>query len=338
MGPSVDDHSPIANSSIPNSCDDSGAPEHDAKINSNTMSSAFDTRPPSAPSTSNLPMTQITNNGGTININYNIHTAPGLRQDKGKVPAVGKGEGTIHTERDPDLTSPLSPNTESSNAGPSSAKSSNESCVTPEETVARHTEPLPHKKSHGVWAISDNEKAEVRHSIELMLLGSISRKELSNALMDLSQAMVLIDDDEGQCANVPIQLGTDPSSVDPDRVWSTGLIIPNPFSESIANINDAIEEREPVQAPVNCTPIPPTNESLQHECSGLRLNAPPACQAVPSSQHDVSAGDSSKSDVRSSGMVEVPMNDTPPSPSASAQGKSLQSGTLQGSGPDLIYR
>lgn len=287
------------------------------------MSSAFDTRPPSSPSTSNLPVTHITNNGGTININYNIHTAPGLRHDKGKVPAVGKGEGTTHTERDPDLTSPLSPKAESSNAESSSAKSSNESCATPEETVARHTEPLPHKKSHNVWAISDNEKAEVRHSIDLMLLDSMSRKELSNALMDLSQAMVLIDDDEGQCAKVPIQLATDPSSADPDMASSTGLIRPNPVSEGIEKVDYAIEERMSVQAPVNSTPISPIKDSPQHDCSGLRLNVPPACQAVSSSQHDVSAGDSSKSDVRSSGTVEVLKNDTPSSPSASAQGKSL---------------
>lgn len=324
MDPSIDTHFPTADSIFQNNCDKPDTSECDAKINKNTMSSAFDTRPPSpSPSTPNLPMTQITNNGGTININYNFPTAPFFRLDNGKTLAVVKDEGTVHAERDPGLTSPPRSSVESSDAELSSAKSSNERYVTPEETMARHTEPLPHKKSHGVWAISDNEKAEVRHSIDLMLLDSISRKELSNALMILSQAMVLIDDDEGQCADVPIQLGTDPISADPDRVWSTGLVIPNPFSESIANINDAIEEREPVQAPVSFTPIPPTNESLQHDCSGLRLNAPPACQAVPSSQHDISADDSSKSDVRSSGTVEVPTNDTPPSPSASAKGKSL---------------
>lgn len=308
MGPSIDNHSPTADSSFQNSCDKPDTSECDAKIDKNTMPSAFDTRrpPPSLP-TANLPMAYITNNGGTININYSFHTADVPRLDKGKAPAV-KGEGTFGAERDPDLTSPLSPNAESSNAEPSSANSSSEGHITPEETVARHTEHLPHKKSHEVSAISDNEKAEVKHSIDLILLGSISRKDLSDALMNMAEALQLINDDEEQCADVPMQLGTNPSSADPDRAWSKGRISPSPVFESIHKIDSALEERGSVQAPVKSTTISHTNETLQHDCSELRIKAPPACQRVPSSPQSVDADGGNKSGATSIEPVVFPKN------------------------------
>lgn len=236
MGPSIDNHFPTANSNLPDSCDKSDTPDSNAQINHNKMSSAFDTRHsfPSS-STANLPMTQITNNGGTININYNIDTAPFDRLEMYKASAGYKVGGTVRAEYNPDLTSQPRPDAGSLDGEPASAKPSSEGHATPQNTVAKHTEHLPHKKSDEAWGISKDEKTEVRDSIDLILLGSISRKELSDALMNLADALVLIDDDdEMQCAHADsVQLGTDPASAESYTAWSTGLIHPNPVSKSI---------------------------------------------------------------------------------------------------------
>lgn len=324
MGPSIDNPFPTANSGFGNSCDERGTPESDTQINDNTMSSAFDTRTPSpSPSTSNLPMTQITNNGGTIHISYNFHTDHVPRLDKGNSPVIEKVEGTDHAERDPDLTFPLRPTFESSNGEPSSAKSSSKSHVTPENTVARQRDSIPHKKSHQISAISEIEKAEVKQSVDLILLGSISRKDLSHALMNLAQALELINGDEKQCAHVPIQPGTDPSSADPDRACSTGLISPNTVLDRLAKIDPALGEGESVQPPVKSAPISPTNESFQHDCSGLKISAPPACQRTPSSSRDIDADGGNKSGGTSNKTVVLQKNDSSPSLSASTQGERL---------------
>lgn len=339
MDPSISNQFPTASSNPPDSCENSGTPEIDANINKHTMSSAFVTRPsfPSS-STANLPLTQITNNGGTININYNIDTAPVPRLDKDKASAVDRVGETVRTEHDPELTSPLRPDAESFNGEPASAKSSSEGHATPQDTLAKNTEHLPHRESDDVWGISEDEKAEVRDSIDLILLGSISRKELSEALMNLAEALVLIDDDDMQCAHDDaVQLQTDPASAESCTAWSTGLMCPNPASKSVHETENILEESGLLQAPVKSTPVSSTNESFRDDCSGLSINALSNCEGVPSSQHDVDTDGGNKSAATSLETLVLSKKNFPPLPSASAQGERSYSITVKRPESDLNH-
>lgn len=313
-------HFPTDTSSIQDSCIETDAPDCDAKVNNDAMPSAVETHVSSlSRSTASLPMTQITNNGGTININYNLHAAPDSKLNNGKGSTVEKMKGNVHAQSDRDLTSPFGIVVDTP-----LPKSVSENSASPEDAVIGHTVQHRHEESYEIdfeSTLSDIDKAKLKESIDLMFRDSSSRADLSKKLIDFAQAMTRLTCYRTKCTfYVPMDTETDSSSADSDSISPTA------------------EEPLSGEAPFKSSPSPGGSEVLKKGRFELGINAPTACNGESSSQLDVNADDSNKPGARSAESSLLTRNDGSRSPSASIQSKKERCDTVQRPGTDFIYR
>lgn len=315
-------HFPTATSSIQTSCDEFDAPGCDAKVNNNMTPSAFETHPSSlSTSTANLPMTQITNNGGTININYNLHPAPGPRLNKGMETTADKNEENVQVKPDRDLTSPFGISAETF-----VPKSVSESHTRPGDAVMGHTVQQTHDEILEIdvkYNFSDIEKAKLKDSIDVMIKDCSSRTDLSKKLMEFAQTIDTVTCYEAECTYyVQMEMDTDSSSADSDRQGSVGCEEGSSrHCESMRWIFPTTGEIVSGPKYFHTTPISTGNELFMNGHSDLGINVPSTCEPKLSSQGGVNEDDSNKSDARNVNSSVSTRKDGSTSPSATTQSK-----------------
>lgn len=273
---STNNHLEIASSRTARSIDNANNYEKKAQ-------SAIKTKPTSAsddfvsfPSpTSDQPTTQIVNRGGTININYNLYGTPttsfsekhGLAVDRG----LDSGSEEYVPTNMPKATYPTS-------QVPPPTQSAEPDLITADGAMVRDTAKLPPKLSNYItrsWSISDIEKEKLKDSIHVMLMGSLSRRDLTKKLKNLAEAIRVEKWDETEQSYVAIEVGPDSSSSQPCTESFGDLVRPSPLSsESMDTIDSATGVCKMKQeALCKATFISFRNGSLLADPSGLRIDA-----------------------------------------------------------------